>query len=41
MHVGMLVAIVFQVLAAAISFAFVRSHVGIEHGSEEPALAAV
>jgi hypothetical protein len=36
-HVGMLTAIGFQILAALISYLFVRSHVGIEHPSDEPA----
>jgi EmrB/QacA subfamily drug resistance transporter len=34
-HIGMLVAIVFQVLAAALGYLFVRSHVGNEHTSDE------
>ncbi|HJP65931.1 MAG TPA: MFS transporter, partial [Actinomycetota bacterium] len=43
-HVGMFVAIGFQVLAAALGYFFVRSHVGIEHGPAEekaPAIAAL
>jgi hypothetical protein len=40
MHVGMAVAIVFQLLAAALGFFFVRSHVGIEHPSDQPSMPA-
>jgi EmrB/QacA subfamily drug resistance transporter len=39
MHVGMAIAIVFQVLAAALGFFFVRSHVGIEHPTDQPVAA--
>jgi EmrB/QacA subfamily drug resistance transporter len=38
MHIGMLVAVAFQVLAGALGFFFVRSHVGIEHPSADPAV---
>jgi hypothetical protein len=33
-HVGMLVAIAFMVLASVVSFLFVRSHVGVAHGED-------
>jgi DHA2 family multidrug resistance protein-like MFS transporter len=40
-HVGMVVAVFFQVLAAALGFFFVRSHVGIEHEAEHVPAAAI